>query len=105
MLARDRSTINQRDRARRKTIERVPMSASSVHQHQTSIKNGNGSCVGPTTDLEGLFQDLHLTIEYVPVTSLKRYKRALRQHSPEHIQQLAASLQAFGFVTPIIIDA
>jgi hypothetical protein len=54
---------------------------------------------------EALFRDLKLAVEYVPIEQLKAYKRALRTHSTAHVDQLAASIQAFGLVQPIMVDA
>lgn len=47
----------------------------------------------------------HLTLEYRPVVSLLPAKRALRRHSKQQIQQIAASIRAFGFINPVLIDA
>jgi hypothetical protein len=55
--------------------------------------------------VKALYRDLKLAVEYVPIESLRVYKRALRTHSPAHIEQLEASIQAFGFVQPILVDA
>ena len=55
--------------------------------------------------VKALYDDLKLAVEYVSPQSLKAYKRALRTHTVEHIEQLTASIQAFGFVQPILIDA
>lgn len=54
---------------------------------------------------EALYRDLKLAVEYVPIDQLKAYKRALRTHSTAHIEQLKASIQAFGFVQPVMVDA
>lgn len=43
-------------------------------------------------------------LEMRPVDELVPYVNNARQHSPEQIAQLRASLRAFGFVTPLIID-
>jgi len=55
--------------------------------------------------VKALYRDLKLAVEYVPIESLRAYKRTLRIHSPAHIEQLEASIQAFGFVQPILVDA
>ena len=52
-----------------------------------------------------LFRDLKLAVEYVPTSQLKAYKRALRTHSTAHLDQIEASIQAFGLVQPIMVDA
>ncbi|UZF94941.1 site-specific DNA-methyltransferase [Bosea sp. NBC_00550] len=57
---------------------------------------------GQATD--ALYRDLQLTVEHVPIASLKAYKRALRRHPAAHIEQLLASIRAFGLVQPILID-
>jgi hypothetical protein len=59
----------------------------------------------PSRKVKALYRDLKLAVEYVPIESLRVYKRALRTHSPAHIEQLEASIQAFGFVQPILVDA
>ncbi|HZH11927.1 MAG TPA: ParB/Srx family N-terminal domain-containing protein, partial [Microvirga sp.] len=55
--------------------------------------------------VKALHRDLKLAVEYVPIESLKTYKRAPRTHSPAHIEQLEDSIRAFGFVQPIMVDA
>ncbi|WP_262269561.1 site-specific DNA-methyltransferase [Microvirga yunnanensis] len=65
-----------------------------------------GAAAPPSSrKVKALHRDLKLAVEYVPIDSLKAYKRALRTHSPAHIEQLEASIQAFGFVQPILVDA
>lgn len=44
-------------------------------------------------------------IELLPPADLKAYGRDLRGHSKGKIEQLAASIEAFGFIAPIIVDA
>jgi ParB-like chromosome segregation protein Spo0J len=44
-------------------------------------------------------------IEYLPVASLKPYRRNARKHSAHQIQQVAESIRRFGFTNPILIDA
>lgn len=45
-----------------------------------------------------------LHIELVPVDTLLPYIRNPRQHSPEQISQLAASMKEFGWVNPVLRD-
>lgn len=45
-----------------------------------------------------------MQIEPRPVTDLVPYARNSRTHSPEQIQQLAASIREFGFTNPVLID-
>jgi len=46
-----------------------------------------------------------LQVEYRPITSLRPAKRNPRTHSSKHIRQLVESLQTFGFINPILLDA
>jgi ParB-like chromosome segregation protein Spo0J len=43
-------------------------------------------------------------IEHWPLTRLQPYDRNARTHSPEQIQQIAASIREFGFTNPILVD-
>mgnify|MGYP001302920808 FL=1 len=45
-----------------------------------------------------------LTIEHRPPGELKPYARNARIHSPKQIAEIAASIQAFGFNSPVLID-
>ena len=45
-----------------------------------------------------------LTIEHRPPGELKPYARNARIHSPKQIAEMAASIQAFGFNSPVLID-
>lgn len=45
----------------------------------------------------------HLSIEYRPVDSLTGYARNAREHSRAQVEQLAASINAFGFTNPILV--
>ncbi len=44
-------------------------------------------------------------VDRVPVSALKPYDRNARTHSPKQIQQLAASIEEFGFTNPVLIDS
>src|SRR5947199_2109330 len=48
-------------------------------------------------------RDLHP--EFVPIASCKPLGRETRKHPPQQVRKLAASLDRFGFVLPILIDA
>ena len=41
---------------------------------------------------------------YRAVADLKPYERNARTHSPEQIDQIAASIEAFGWTNPILVD-
>ncbi len=43
-------------------------------------------------------------IEHAPVRALKPYPRNARTHSKRQIEQIAASIQRFGFVNPVLVD-
>jgi DNA modification methylase len=45
-----------------------------------------------------------LKIETLPVDSLRPYGRNPRTHSAKQIQQIAASIEKFGFTNPILVD-
>jgi ParB-like chromosome segregation protein Spo0J len=45
-----------------------------------------------------------LTIEDRPPGDLKPYGRNARTHSPKQIAEIAASIKAFGFNNPVLID-
>jgi DNA modification methylase len=44
------------------------------------------------------------TVERRPVKSLLPYARNARTHSPEQIQQIAASIREWGFTVPVLVD-
>ena len=46
-----------------------------------------------------------LTPQLVPVADCKPLGRETRKHPPHQVRKLAASLNRFGFVLPILIDA
>jgi hypothetical protein len=54
--------------------------------------------------VSALYRDLILRIEYRPISTLKVYATNPRSHSRQQLKVLANSLQAFGFVAPIIVD-
>lgn len=45
-----------------------------------------------------------LQVEYVPIEKLAPYERNPRTHSPEQVKQIAASIKAFGWSSPIVVD-
>lgn len=46
----------------------------------------------------------NLKVEYLDPSKLTPYVNNARTHSPEQIDQIAASIKEFGFVNPILID-
>lgn len=43
-------------------------------------------------------------IEYIPVKDLQPYESNSRTHSAEQVQQIARSIEEFGFTNPVLID-
>lgn len=50
------------------------------------------------------WKDLRLKIEYVPLSSLKKYEANPRVHSEEQLKALEATIDAVGFNQPIGVD-
>ena len=48
--------------------------------------------------------EVTLAIEYVPPASLAGYHRNARRHSKRQIAQIAESIRAFDFVSPLLVD-
>ena len=48
--------------------------------------------------------DRKLAVSYRPVSGLIPYARNARTHSDEQVAQIAASIRAFGFTNPILVD-
>jgi DNA modification methylase len=46
-----------------------------------------------------------LAIEYLPVASLRPDPKNARLHSDKQVQQIAKSIEAFGFNVPVLVDA
>ena len=44
-------------------------------------------------------------VEYIAVGKLKAYRLNARRHSKKQLRKIAASIQAFGFVVPVLVDA
>jgi len=45
-----------------------------------------------------------LKLKRIPVEKLIAYENNARVHSPEHVEQIAKSINKFGFNVPILID-
>lgn len=50
------------------------------------------------------FSDLELRIEYVDLGEIHPSEDNVKLHPPKQIRRLKASIQTFGFITPLIID-
>lgn len=47
----------------------------------------------------------NLHIEHIPVDALRLYENNSRTHSDSQVEAIARSIQQFGFVNPVLIDA
>lgn len=45
-----------------------------------------------------------LTVVYRPLAELVPYAANARTHSPEQVEQIAASMREFGWTSPILVD-
>src|SRR5215212_7732656 len=64
----------------------------------------SGTLAGKATS-NGYAVSRNLMPQLYPVADCKPLGRETRRHSPQQVRKLAASLQKFGFVLPILIDA
>ena len=46
-----------------------------------------------------------LQIEYASPESLKPHERNARKHPKKQLRQLAGSIKAFGFISPVLVNA
>jgi ParB-like chromosome segregation protein Spo0J len=69
---------------------------------QTSVTKSLQRLIRRTIFVNEHLRDLK--IERLPLESLRPYRRNPRTHSPKQIQQVAASIEKFGFTNPILID-
>lgn len=47
---------------------------------------------------------MKIKVEHWPIARLKKYDRNARLHSDIQVSQIAASIKAFGFVNPVLVD-
>lgn len=45
-----------------------------------------------------------MKIEYMPVSRLVKYNNNAKEHTPEQVQQIAKSIERFGFRQPVVVD-
>lgn len=48
-------------------------------------------------------RDMHLEIEYVPISELNPYENNAKIHTPEQIEQIKSSIEEFGMNDPIAV--
>jgi hypothetical protein len=58
----------------------------------------------PANTVRALYPDFILKIEQRPISAVKVYETSARLHTPPQLKVLVNSVQAFGFVAPIIVD-
>jgi hypothetical protein len=63
-----------------------------------------GFAVAERMSSSGAFDNLQLAIEYVAPDTLKMSARNARTHSKAQVRQIVASIQAFGFASPVVVD-
>lgn len=71
---------------------------------EIEVVAGNASVSPAAAGFTACPKSLALKIAYRPLASLKPSPRNARTHSQKQIHKIAASLQKFGSVTPILID-
>ena len=69
----------------------------------TNQKSAPLSFRGNTTKI--LISNRHLAIEYRATGRLKPDPKNPRRHSEKQVQQIARSIEAFGFNVPLLVDA
>ena len=47
---------------------------------------------------------MNLQIEYLPIDAIRAYQANARTHSEQQLSELVASIRAFGFTSPILVD-
>ena len=84
-----RSHTRRNRRARKSFVQPCPAPSNAM----------NGSDL-----LKGGAKMKTLKIEYLATTSLTAHPRNSRKHTPKQVDQIAASIDRFGFNCPILID-
>src|SRR5580700_10558044 len=80
--------------------QRITRQDEQSPERQHGVK-GNSDAARQETNMNTF---LSTTIEHWPVEKLIPYDRNARTHSDEQIEQLARSIQEFGFTNPILVD-
>jgi hypothetical protein len=70
----------------------------------TSPRRERTDTPSPANTVRALYPDLILKIEQRPISTLNIYETSARLHTPPQLKVLIKSLQAFGFVAPILVD-
>jgi DNA modification methylase len=63
---------------------------------------GAGDAAGAS---RALLEGQHLQVALRPVAGLRGYEHNARTHSPQQVEALARSIEAFGWTVPILVDA
>lgn len=88
--------VNRRDVSASSVPEPAPLSAPVATRRSKTPETANP---GPA-----LAPDLSLAISYISPSELIEYPNNPREHSPNQIQQIAETIKASGFVSPLIVD-
>jgi DNA modification methylase len=86
------------------TVAAGPQQGGAIVSVRTRAEARDGAATTAAPSLSALPAKVRLLIEYVSIESLQAYKNNPRTHSERQIEQLAASVAAFGFCQPILID-
>ena len=65
-------------------------------------RGGRGGA--PEANLKALAKSFAPMVELRPVDDLKVNPRNARTHSARQVEQIAASVREFGWITPIVVD-
>jgi len=49
-------------------------------------------------------EQVNANIQYIPTENLTPYKKNAKKHPEKQVQQIAGSIQQFGFINPIVVD-
>lgn len=78
--------------------------ASSAAPTEPPVSEGDGTAAGPPTLEAGMRQWPADRVERWPIERIRPYARNARIHGDEQVEQIAASMRAFGVTGPILVD-
>ena len=76
-------------------------------KEKKTVANAAGNGVTASKVVSGAAEQVKVfeaVIEYRSMDDIKCNSHNARTHSPKQIQQISASIKAFGFVVPILVD-
>jgi DNA modification methylase len=84
----------------------APLRSNSVRSPNRKERRGEAAMRRKADEARRKYPDtLDRKIEHVGIDTLKPYERRARTHNENQLSALMASVDAFGFVDPIIVDA